>query len=101
MKAKLQRFLIDVLVKLLVKESPTRGSLQEKDYVKAMSKLYQNPAFSQYCENREAYLTKYIINLLAKDQLADARGVTGQLLELRTLQQRAMTCYYKTRKESL
>lgn len=100
LKKWLRGLLIDFLIKLLFDEAPVRGTLQPKDYIKAMSKLYQNPAFMQYCAEREDYLVKNTINLLTRDELMDAKGVTGQLLELRSLQKRVMTCYYKIRKEN-
>lgn len=97
-KNKIRALLIDLLVKLLLDQSPVRGKLTPDLYITAMSKLHQNPAFQQYCDQREEYLIYTTMNLIAKDALLDAKGITGQLLEVRSLRKRAETCYYKKRK---
>ena len=99
MRNKLHKFAIDLLAKLLLEQSPTRGKLSQQNYTIAMSKLFQNPAFIQYCDEREDYLSYQTMNLLARDELLDAKGITGQLLELRSLRKRAQVCYDKLRKE--
>lgn len=100
LKITLRRLLIDLLIHLLIKQSPTRGTLKPKDYIIAMGKLHQNPGFQQYCDQREDYLIYTTMNLVAKDLLLDAKGITGQLLEVRSLRKMAETCYYKIRKDS-
>lgn len=99
MKNKIRVFAIDLLVRLLLDQSPLRGKLTSENYVTAMSKLHQNPGFQQYCDQREEYLIYTTMNLVAQDLLLDAKGITGQLLEVRSLRKRAQTCYDKKRKD--
>lgn len=93
----MKKHLIKLLVWLLHSEEP-RGSLSRDNYIVAMSKLYQNPAFNEYLDNREEYLVKQTMNLVLKDQLLDAKGISGQLLELRALRNRVKACYDYKRK---
>lgn len=83
---------------LLTRDEPKRGLVSRENYITAMSKLYQNPAFLQYLDLREEYLTKQTMNQVVKDLLLDAKGITGQLLELRALRLRAKACYDYKRK---
>lgn len=99
LKDKIRRALIDLLIRLVIADAPVRGKLTPDNYVTAMSKLHQNPGFQQYCDQREEYLIYTTMNLVAKDLLLDAKGITGQLLEVRSLRKRAETCYYKKRKD--
>ena len=99
LKIYLRRQLISLLVKLLLEESPLRGELSTNMYISTMSKLHQNPGFIQYCTQREDYLIKQTMNFITNDKLVDAKGITGQLLELRSLQERARVCYYKSKEK--
>lgn len=98
MKKKLRRFILEMVLRWLLADEPKRGALTKKNYVVAMSKLYQNPAFVAYLDAREDYLIKQTMNLLVNDKLLDSKAVTGQLLELRTLRAKTKACYDSKRK---
>jgi len=85
--------LLNLLVKWLIKQSPTRGKLDEDQFVAAMSKAYQNPAIMQYLNERETYLIYNSTEKLLKGQTDHARGVAGQLVEIRALRNRMKVCY--------
>ncbi len=94
----MKKLLIKLLLYLLRTDEPPRGSLSRENYIVAMSKLYQNPAFNQYLDDREDYLIKKTMNLFLKNELTDAKGPAGQLLEVRSLRNRTKACYDYKRK---
>ena len=95
----MRNLLINLLLKLLLKESPVRGTLQDEQYIAAMSKMYQNPAMEQYLNQREVYLIYRSTELLLKGQIDHARGMAGQLTELRSMRNRMKVCYLRKNKK--
>ena len=95
----LNKLFINFLVKLFIRDAPTRGKLDEDQFVAAMSKAYQNPAIMQYLNERETYLIYNSTEKLLKGQTDHARGVAGQLVEIRALRNRMKVCY--SRKKSV
>ena len=87
------------LLKLLLPKDLPRGVMAEEQYEMAMSKMYQNPAVMQYLDHRQKYLGAKVIELVVKDQLADSRGVAGQLLEVRAMKNTMRVCYTRRHKE--
>lgn len=59
----------------------------------AMSKAYQSPGIDQYLKEREVYLIYQGMEKFMKGDLANAHGLTGQLIEIRALRQRMKACY--------
>lgn len=91
----MRKLLIHLFSKLLFKDPPGFGNLREEQYLMAMSKAYQNPAIQMYLRERENTLMVGGIDKLLKNQMNEAYGLAGQLLEVRMLRLRMQVCYNK------
>jgi hypothetical protein len=58
-----------------------------------LSKAYQNPALTEYFEVREDVLIRKTFDLFLQNKIEDARGLAGQVYELRTLRNTLRVCY--------
>lgn len=90
----------NLLNKFLYRDAPTRGKLTEEMYITAMSKVYQNPAFIQYLDEREEYLIREGMEKFINNKIDDTRGLAGQLVEIRALRSRLKVCYNIKHKKS-
>jgi hypothetical protein len=91
---------IAFLVKRLLGQSPLRGKMNEEQYKMAMSKMHQNPALTQYFDEREEHLIHTGMEQFAVGKLESAQHYAGQLFELRTLRNRARACYTSLHRKS-
>lgn len=80
-------------MKLLRAELPTRGELSQQQIVDALSKAYQNFAVMKYLDEREEYLIYRSTNTLLDGHVDHAKGLAGQLLEIRMFRKRLKACY--------
>lgn len=87
------------LISLLMPTDIPRGKLPEEQYEAALSKLYQNPGVMNYLEARHEYLIHQMANKIVKDELKEAKGLGGQLLEIEMMKRRLKLCYDKRTKE--
>jgi len=87
------------LLRLLLKPETPRGALAQEQYEMALSKMYQNPAVMQYLDVREKYLTYKGMELILNNKLDKAQGITGQMLEIRSMRLRMRACYNIKHKE--
>ena len=81
------------LVRRLLAQAPVRGKMNEEQYKIAMSKMHQNPALTQYFDEREEHLIHAGMDLFLAGKLESAQHYAGQLFELRTLRNRCKACY--------
>lgn len=87
-------------MKLLQLELPTRGELSQQQIVDALSKAYQNYAIMKYLDEREEYLIYQSTNTLLDGHVDHAKGLTGQLLEIRMFRKRLKASYNFRRKQT-
>ena len=80
-------------MRLLQAELPTRGDLTQQQTVDALSKAYQNFAIMKYLDEREEYLVHQSTNTLLNGHVDHAKGLAGQLLEIRMFRNRLKACY--------
>ncbi len=97
----MRKLLILILSKLLLADAPLRGSMKEEQYILALSKAYQNPAIDQYLREREVYLIYAGMDKFVKGNLDGAKGLAGQLIEIRALRTRMKACYTRTHHGSI
>lgn len=88
------------LVKRLLAQAPLRGKMNDEQYKMAMSKMHQNPALTQYFDEREEHLIHAGMDLFLAGKLESAQHYAGQLFELRTLRNRARACYTSLHRKS-
>ena len=81
------------LVRRLLAQAPVRGKMNEEQYKIAMSKMHQNPALTQYFDEREEHLIHAGMDLFLAGKLESSQHYAGQLFELRTLRNRCKACY--------
>ena len=97
----MRKLLIKLLLKLLDQELPLRTSLLDDTRRTMMSRVYQNPAFLQYLTERHDALVKQCFEAFLAHRIEDARGVAGQVYELRTLHNHAKSCYNYKREDRI
>lgn len=93
---RLKRLLISLLLWLLESELYTlygRTTASKETQRTMMSRVYQNPAFLQYLDSREEALVRNTFALFLANKIEDARGLAGQVFELRTLRNTLRVCY--------
>lgn len=88
----LKKLLIKWLVSLLDEGLPKR-ELRGETFVLMMSKAYQNPAIQNYLDEREEFLKANGIDLIIQDKLEGAKGLAGQVIEIRLLRNKMRACY--------
>lgn len=93
-------FLLKHLVTILSKDESPRGEVNEHNYIVALSKIHQNPAISQYFDEREEHLIHKGMELYITGKVELTDRFAGQLFELRALRLRAKACYTIKRKEN-
>jgi hypothetical protein len=99
---KIRKLLITLVLKLLEKELevlPHNRMMTAETRRTFLSRAYQNPALLEYFEYREALLLKQTFNLFANNEIDNARGVVGQVYELRALQNTLRVCYTYKRED--
>ncbi len=89
----MRKLLIKLLLKLLDQELPMRTSITDDTRRTMLSRVYQNPAFLQYLSDRHEALVKQCFEAFLAHRIEDARGVAGQVYELRTLQSHLKACF--------
>jgi hypothetical protein len=99
LRLSIRRQLLKLLLSLLDTPLPPRGSLRQEQYITAMSKAYQNPAITQYLDEREEVLIKEGMNQFMAGKLTSVDRYAGQLFELRTLRNRMRVCYDRKHRE--
>lgn len=80
------------LVGKLIKEKPMPPMTYEQE-MGVFSQLWQNDAFRSYLNAREIYVIHNAVELLLAEKLKKADGLTGQLLEIRSLRDKAKSSY--------
>jgi hypothetical protein len=95
----MRKLLIKLLLKLLDQELPMRTSLTDDTRRTMLSRVYQNPAMLNYLEDREQALVKQCFEAFLAHRIEDARGVAGQVYELRTLHSHLRVCYNSKRED--
>lgn len=95
----MRKLLIKLLLKLLDQELPMRTQLADETRRTMLSRVYQNPAFLQYLSDRHEALVKQCFEAFLAHRIEDARGVAGQVYELRTLQSHLRVCYNSKRED--
>lgn len=100
MRDRFLMFLLKRLVTILSKDESPRGEINEHMYIVALSKAHQNPAITQYFDEREEHLIHNGMELHMQGKVKLTERYTGQLFELRALRLRMKACYTIKRKEN-
>lgn len=97
------------ILKLLLGKEKTIPQMTKESQLGLLSQLYQNDSFRRYLDAREEYLIKQAVEQFIGGKLRKADGLSGQLLEVRSLRIRTKAAYLamnklineeKSRKES-
>ena len=86
---------------LLDSELPTRVNVNEETQRTMLSRVYQNPAFLIYLDNREEALIHQGFQMFASGKIDDAKGVAGQVFEIQRMRARLKACYNAKRAEKV
>mgnify|MGYP001566084094 FL=1 len=93
-KNKIINFLLGAL---LGKDQPIPPMTKEQQ-LGLFAQLYENDTFRLYCDAREDYLIKQGMEIFLQGKLDNAKGLAGQLLEIRNLRIRAKASYLTMQK---
>lgn len=78
---------------------PTTPKMSQEQEIGLFSQVYQNATFRKYIDAREEYLIKMIAENILSGKPIDAHGVSGQLLEIRSLRDRTRGAFIVTEKK--
>lgn len=82
---------------LLGKDSPIPPMTQEQQ-IGLLAQLYENDTFRKYLDLREDYLIKQGMEKFLAEKLNNAKGLAGQLLEIRNLRMRTKASWLMIKK---
>ena len=98
----LYQLLLRIVTWLLEKEKRIAPSLTLEQERGLLSQLWENPAFAKYLDARERHLIDDGMQRFIEGKLTEARGLSGQLIEIRALRLRVRSAWLildKQRKE--
>lgn len=95
----IKKLAIKLLLKILDSELPTRTNVNDETQRVMLSRVYQNPAFLIYLDNREETLIHHGFQMFANGKIDDAKGVAGQVFEIQRMRMRLKACYNSKREE--
>ncbi len=73
-------------------------SMNEETAQKMLARFYESQPVRDYIEQRERYLVDQAVDRFIGNKMDNARGLAGQLVELRAFRARIMAAWFHTKK---